>query len=71
MAQYYKELKDTVKDKIARLDRPEDLKDIIKIAIRIDNRIYKQVLEKKGSYIPFKSNKQKILALTYRARYYN
>jgi hypothetical protein len=48
-----------VKDKIARSDRPEDLEDIIKIAIRIDNRIYEQVLERKGSYMPFKSNKAK------------
>jgi hypothetical protein len=48
-----------IKDKIARLDRPDDLKDTIKIAIRIDNRIYKRVLEKKGSYMPFKSNRAK------------
>jgi hypothetical protein len=59
MAQYYRGLKDTVKDEIARSDRPDDLEDTIKIAIRIDNRIYKQVLEKKGSYMPFKSNRAK------------
>jgi hypothetical protein len=56
MAQYYKGLKNIVKDEIARSDRPDDLEDTIKIVIRIDNRIYERVLEKKGSYMPFKSN---------------
>jgi hypothetical protein len=44
---------------MARSDRPDDLKDIIKIAVRIDNRIYKCALEKKGPYMPFKTNRAK------------
>jgi hypothetical protein len=48
-----------VKDKIARSDRPDDLEDTIKMAIRIDNRMHEQALEKKGSYMPFKPNRAK------------
>jgi hypothetical protein len=59
MAQYYKGLKDIIKDEMARSDRPENLEDTIKIAVRIDNRIYERALEKEGSYIPFRSNKAK------------
>jgi hypothetical protein len=59
IAQYYRGLKDTVKDEMARSDRPDDLEDTIKIAVRIDNRIYERALEKKGSYMPFRPNRAK------------
>ena len=36
--QYYIRLKERVKDKIARGDRPKMLDKIIKLAVRIDNR---------------------------------
>jgi len=36
--QYYSRLKDRVKDKIAWGDRPIILDNIIKLAIRVDNR---------------------------------
>ena len=49
-AQFYRGLKDRVKDDIARGDRPEDLQEMIETAIRIDNRQYERSLEKGGSY---------------------
>ena len=39
--QYYTRLKEKVKDKIVRGDRPTTLDKIIKLAIRVDNRQYK------------------------------
>jgi hypothetical protein len=54
-AQYYKDFKDVIKDEIARSDRLENLGLIMEIAIRIDNRIYKRTLERKGYYEPKKS----------------
>jgi hypothetical protein len=39
-----------VKDKLTRINKPNNLKDIIKNIIRINNRFYKRFLEKKGSY---------------------
>lgn len=49
-AQYYKGLKDAVKDEMARSDRPENLGLMMEMAIRIDNRMYERTLEKKGFY---------------------
>jgi hypothetical protein len=43
-------LKEFVKDKLTRINRPDNLVDIIKSAIRIKNRFYKRSLGKKGSY---------------------
>ena len=51
-AQYYRGLKDGVKDEIARSDRPEDLQAMISLAVKIDNRIYERGLERKGQYVP-------------------
>jgi hypothetical protein len=48
--QYYKGLKDHVKDEIARLDVPESLNDLIVMAIKIDNRYYERAIERKGLY---------------------
>ena len=50
--QYYTRLKERVKDKIARGDRPIMLDNMIKLAVRVDNRQYKQDQEKKGASIP-------------------
>ena len=47
IAAYYHRLKERVKDEIARQDRPDNLGKIIGLAIKIDNRQYKQELEKK------------------------
>jgi len=50
MAQYYYGLKEKVKNNIARDNRLKNLEIIIEKIIRIDNRIYKKRLEKKGNY---------------------
>ena len=46
--QFYIGLKDTVKDEVARSDKPDDLQELIALVVKIDNRIYKQSLEKRG-----------------------
>jgi hypothetical protein len=38
---FYTSLKDHVKDEIARGDRPDELANMIKIIIYINNRVYK------------------------------
>jgi hypothetical protein len=48
--QYYKGLKDHVKDEIARLDALDTLNDLIIIAIKIDNHHYERAIERKGHY---------------------
>jgi hypothetical protein len=48
--QFYIGLKDGVKDEIARSDKPNDLRDLIEMAIKIDNRMYERSLEKRGTY---------------------
>ena len=50
MAQFYKGLKDRVKDNIARVNRPSQLQLMITLAIQIDDRQYKRELEKKGTF---------------------
>jgi hypothetical protein len=48
--QFYRGLKDEVKDDIVRGERPEELLPMIKKAINIDSRLYKRRLERKGQY---------------------
>lgn len=43
---FYRGLKDSVKDELARMDRPEDLMPLIELSIKIDNRMYERRLEK-------------------------
>ena len=45
---YYKGLKDHVKDEISQSNKPDDLKEMIEMAQKIDNRLYECQLEKKG-----------------------
>ena len=49
-AQYYKGLKDGVKDKIIRSEAPNNLQGLIKIAIKVNNRNFERALERKGQY---------------------
>jgi hypothetical protein len=49
-AQYYQGLKDSVKDEISRSDDPGDLRELMTIAVKIDNRLYERSLERKGQY---------------------
>jgi hypothetical protein len=46
---FYNGLKDSVKDELARDDRPTDLDVLISKSIRIDDRHYERAKEKKGS----------------------
>ena len=50
VAQFYKGLKDRVKDNVARVNRPSQLQSMITLAIRIDDRQYERELERKGTY---------------------
>ena len=50
MAQFYKGLKDRVKDNIARVNRPSQLQSMITLAIQINDRQYKHELEQKDTY---------------------
>jgi hypothetical protein len=44
---FYNGLKERVKDEIARVDRPDEIDDMIKLAVRIDDRQYEREMEKK------------------------
>jgi hypothetical protein len=48
--QFYIGLKDTVKDEVARSDKPDDLQELIALVVKIDNRMYERSLEKRGQY---------------------
>jgi Domain of unknown function (DUF4939) len=47
-AQFYKGLKDSIKDEMARTERPDELDKMIDLAITIDDRLYERQLEKRG-----------------------
>ena len=50
VAQFYKELKDKIKDDVARVNQPSQFQSMITLAIRIDDRQYERELERKGTY---------------------
>ena len=50
--EYYKGLKELVKDELSRNDFPDSFKELTEDAIRIDNRFYERAQEKKGFYDP-------------------
>ena len=54
--QYYKGLRDDVKDDLSREKRPVKLHDFTTKTIEIDNRIWERKMEKKGSYRPMASS---------------
>ena len=57
-AQYYKGLKDFIKDEISRSERPSTLAKMIKKSVIINNRVYKRSMEKsQKNYISLKVNK--------------
>jgi hypothetical protein len=49
-ARYYQGLKSSVQDEISRSDKPDTLEEMIKLAIKIDNRNFERSLERKGHY---------------------
>ena len=50
VTQFYKELKDKVKDNVARVNRPSQLQSMITLAIQINDRQYERELERKDTY---------------------
>jgi hypothetical protein len=48
--QFYRGLKEQIKDEIAYRDHPTIPKEIYDLTIKIDKRFYKQQIEKKGVY---------------------
>lgn len=48
MTQFYAGLKEEVKDELAKQDRPDEFADFVKMAVRIDNRLYERRLEKRS-----------------------
>jgi hypothetical protein len=57
-AQYYRGLKDSVKDELIKEDKSDTLKEMIDDAVKIDNRLYERALEKRGFYDPGHRQKQ-------------
>jgi hypothetical protein len=53
--QYYTRLKEFVKDELTRINKPNNLKDIIKKAIRINNCFHERSLEKKNHIVSGKN----------------
>ena len=45
-AQFYRGLKDAIKDELSRVGRPANLKDLEAAAIRIDTRLFERLVEK-------------------------
>jgi len=52
VSQYYWGLNETIKDEIARMDRPEELQDMIDTSINIDSRQWERRMERTGHYTP-------------------
>jgi hypothetical protein len=55
--QFYKGLKDVVKDDIARGERLDTLQRMISVVIKIDNRLYERNIECKGHYFRYRDKK--------------
>ena len=45
---FYWGLKEAIKDEISRLDRPDELQDLINKVISIDGRMHERQMERKG-----------------------
>jgi hypothetical protein len=56
-AQFYRGLKEGIKDEIARVGRPHALKEMMDTALRIDNRLYERTLER-GNPMPYTTTTQ-------------
>jgi hypothetical protein len=50
IAQFYRGLKEQIKDEIACGERPTTPKGMYDLAMKIDERFYEQQIEKKGVY---------------------
>ena len=56
-SKFYEKLKNKVKDAIIAMDKPESLKNIIKIAVKIDDRQHNKFIDKKTWSKPIPKNK--------------
>ena len=56
IAQYYHGLKDGVKDKIAKAERPDELHAMMVTAVRVGNRLYERQREK--GHVPYRDEKK-------------
>ena len=52
ISQYYWGLKDSIKDELAKVDRPNNLPDLMTLAIKIDTRIYERHIENRFDNLP-------------------
>ncbi len=52
VSQYYWGLNETIKDEIARMNRPEELQDMINTFINIDSRQWERRMKRTGHYTP-------------------
>ena len=60
IAQYYQGLKESLKDELARQERPSKLAEFVELAVRLDNRLYERKLERSGQKPTFgKKNQSK------------
>jgi hypothetical protein len=58
IAQYYQGLKESLKDELARQERPSKLAEFIELAVRLDNRLYERKLERSGQKPTFGKKNQ-------------
>ena len=58
MDRYYAGLKDSVKDELIKIDRPESLATYVEAAIKIDNRNYERKMERQGGFVDKKNPKK-------------
>ena len=49
-SQFYRNLKPKIKDELSTLDKPNELKKMIELSIKIDNRMYERHLERKMEF---------------------
>ena len=54
---FYKKLKNKIKNAMVAIDKPESLKDMINIAIKIDDRQHNRFVDKKPWFKPIQKNK--------------
>ena len=54
IVKFYEDLKEYIKDEIAKEDRPKELTKYIEYIIRIDDRLYKRQWEKRRGALPLR-----------------
>jgi hypothetical protein len=67
-AKYYVGLKESVKDELARMERPDELKELVEQSIKIDNRLYERQLKKRKDQPTFFRHKSQANTFRHRPR---